>query len=484
MSEKENKGFPFDFKKEVNSTFRSIESFHNERAYRIIENEYPINGSIANITKDNDGGFICKIFLEDLHDYTYNQNIERFGVFEPIVFECTSSKYFAPKYSASRVSNTLTSPQVLTLYLNSFQFGLDNEFDKKRHRLVIPVEKEPNFEIIEFNSVKINGGVAFYGLVQLEINGKNFHMFKYKNDDTGRVFLIIDSLDCLEFSDFKKNSGAIITAFGYLSGNLYLDEYYYLTLDDELISSDNILYEKKEKSALTGYSLLEPFRFLEYIKAIGKEEYSHKKYPNMSKETFSNLCEIVKTNETYSRCCQLIIEGNQSKQQLLKAGIYSIALETLTNIIYEENKDRINPIEDKNLAKKIRVKLKEVISEYDTFISDYGFKILESKINDINKPTNSKKLSVPFEIYNLKLSKDDLDMLNHRNKFLHGTSPFSEEDLKNKTTELDVIIARLHFMLNSLMLKYVDYSGHIINYSGWIQYERKQKITQHLFRMI
>jgi hypothetical protein len=110
--------------------------------------------------------------------------------------------------------------------------------------------------------------------------------------------------------------------------------------------------------------------------------------------------------------------------------------------------------------------------------------ILESKISDINKPTNSKKLSVPFEIYKLKLNKDDLNILNHRNKFLHGTSPFSEDELINKQDELNFIIARLNFMLNSLMLKYVGYKGHIINYSAWIQFNRKESVTDHLFKII
>ena len=201
-------------------------------------------------------------------------------------------------------------------------------------------------------------------------------------------------------------------------------------------------------------------------------------------KVFSNLCETIKNNEQYARCCKLIIEGNQSKQVLLKAGIYSIALETLTNIIYEEHKKKINPIEDKKLAGIIRKKFKKVVEEYEEFISEYGLKILESKINDINKPTNSKKLSVPFKIFGIKIDQDDLNILNHRNKFLHGTSPFSDGELKDKKYEINFIIARLHFMLNSLMLKYIGYSGHIINYPAWIQFNLKKEMTEHLFKII
>jgi hypothetical protein len=474
-----------DFEKKVHWSISRIESFHNERAYRIIDNEFPINNSIASISKESGEDFVCKIFLEKLYDYTYNQNIERFGVFESIVLESTGDKYYIDKNSAHTVGITLSSPQVLTLSLSKFQSGLKEEFNNKFQRLVIPVDKEPSFDFIDFNSLKISGTLTVCGLVQVSFGELNYHLFKYKNDDTGKKYLIIDSLEKNLFDEFKTNCKSIVAAYGYLSGNLYLNEYYYQTFqDNETDMIENIYYEKNEKSALTEHPLFEPFRFREYIDALGKKEQLKHVPLRMTHKVFSKLCTTIKTNEPYSRCCELIIEGNQSKQVLLRAGIYSIALETLTNIIYEENKEKINPIPDKKLAKLIRGKFSEIVKEYDEFISDYGMKIIESKINDINKPTNSKKLSIPFELYKIKLTKDDLEILNHRNKFLHGTSPFSEEELKEKEHEIKFIIARLHYMINSLMLKYIDYSGHIINYPAWIQFNRKEKVTDHLFRII
>ena len=90
----------FDFEKKVYWSINSIENLHQETAYRIIENDFPINNSIATIEKDPEKGFTCKIFLEDLYDYTYNQNAERFGIFEPIKLESTGDNYFINKNSA------------------------------------------------------------------------------------------------------------------------------------------------------------------------------------------------------------------------------------------------------------------------------------------------------------------------------------------------------------------------------------------------
>lgn len=175
------------------------------------------------------------------------------------------------------------------------------------------------------------------------------------------------------------------------------------------------------------------------------------------------------------------MEASSTYRPLLRAGIYSIALETLTNLIYEENEDRINPIKDPKLAKLIKQKFSVVLEEYEEFISEYGMGILNAKLNDLNRPTNSKKLSVPFELYNLKLSKDDLKILGHRNKFLHGTAP----DVANESEyELRFIVARIQFMFNALLLRYIGYSGHLVNQSAWMEFNNKKGLTDHLFKII
>lgn len=480
-----NDDIKYDFEKEIYWSIKRIASFQKERAFKIVENKFPINNSISSISWDKSNGFICKVFLENVHDFTFNQNPEKFGIYDSIFLENTGDIYFIEKNSADTIKLTLSEPQVITLHLNQFQSGRKEDFDNKKQRLIIPLIKEPDLSIIDCKSLKINDGVTGCGIIQISINNLNYHLFKHKNNDTNESFLIIDSLEKNLFKEFKTNCNSIVLAFGYLSGNFHLNEYYFQTFQEkEPEMVENIYYEKKEESALTEHPLLEPFRFREYVDSIGKKEQLKHISSRMHIKVFSRLCETIKLNKEYARCCELIIEGNQSKQILLKAGIFSIALETLTNIIYEENKEKINPIEDKKLATIIKKKLKEIISEYDEFISDFGLKILESKINDINKPTNSKKLSIPFKLYGINLDKDDLTILNHRNKFLHGSSPISEDELEYKNYEINFIIARLHFMLNSLMLKYVGYSGHIINYPAWIQFNLKKEMTDHLFKII
>lgn len=476
---------PVEFEKKIYWSIDSIDNFHAEQAFKIAQSEFPISNCIAWVTKSTEEGFICKIFLEKLYDYTFNQNIEKFGVFNEIILTKSSTTYVIDENSASKVELTLSQPQVLTLNLNHFQRGLLENYNQKKLRLVVPVNEEPNLHVIECKRVRIENNITFWGLFNACIDQKNYHLFKYKNDDLKKQYLIIDSVEHNSFDEFKVNTNAIITAFGLMTGKLFLGEYYYQTFSEKNTDLvENIYYEKKEESILTDFPLISPDRFSKYMKELGREDLLKKYGRNMTEAEFSKLCEVIKRNETYARCCRLIIEAHQSKQLLLKAGIFSIALETITGIIYEENQERLNPIQDKILANKIKEKLKLCLEGFNDEITKYGKDILNAKIDDINKPTNSKKLSLPFEMYKIKLSKYDEDVLKHRNKFLHGTSPFKEEDLKSKQKELRYIIYHLHKMLNTLMLKYADYSGHIVNYPAWIQFNSNEEVTDHLFKII
>jgi len=126
----------------------------------------------------------------------------------------------------------------------------------------------------------------------------------------------------------------------------------------------------------------------------------------------------------------------------------------------------------------------KTLEEFNQENPEEALKIYTAKINELNNPTNSKKLSYPFQLYKINLSIEEIEILNHRNKFLHGSSPFEETELIDKKYELKFIIAHLKFMINCLMLKYVDYSGHIVNNPALMEYNTKETISNHLFRII
>lgn len=475
----------FEFEKDISSSIRAIKLLKEETAYKTVSPGYPIDNAIATSIKTDNDGFTIKFFIDRILGADYMHDFNKLGIKKNIVLDRNGRRHSINENSVGQVTVTISSPKVITIKTNNFQDQENYFFDDRLLRLIIPTSIEPDFGDFECKSIHISGTTTFCGLIEVNLNEKAYHIFKNKNDDTAERFLIIDSLEKNNFEEFKKNASAILLAFGFISGNLFQDEYYYQVVKEDYSTiAEATAYFKKEDSIISEAGLLSPLEFQQYLEYYKKEELLDKIPLRLKSKYFSNISELISNNSTLARSIKLILEGNQTKLPLLRAGIYSIALETITSFIYEENKSKLKPIPDKKLSQKIIEKFKETLDEYECFISDYGNEILKSKINNINSPTNSKKLSKPFEIYNLQLSESELLILNHRNKFLHGTSPFSEEELKDKANEIAYISKKLLTLCNSLVLKYCGYSGYMVDYGGYHQFKWEDKVTEHLFKII
>ncbi len=475
----------FEFEKDISSSIRAIKSLKEETAYKTILEGFPIDKSIATSVKNENDGFVIKFFIDGILDGDYMRDFDKFGIKKNIILDRNGRKHSINENSTEKVTVTLSSPKVITIEVKNFQDQEDDFFNDKTLRLILPTSVEPDFGDFECKSLHISGTTTFCGLIEVKLNEKSYHIFKNKNDDTKEKFLIIDSLEKNSFEEFKKNTSAILLAFGFISGNLFQNEYYYQIIKEDYSTiAEATAYVRKEDSIITNAGLLNPLEFEQYLEYYKKEELLKQIPLRLQSNSFSKICELLSNNSTLARSVKLILVGNQTNLLLLRAGIYSIALETLTGFIYEENKSKLKPISDKKLSQKIIGKFKETLDEYECFLSDYGNEVLKSKIENINSPTNSKKLSTPFEIYNLRLTKSELLILNHRNKFLHGTSPFNEDELKDKDNEIAYISKKLLTLCNSLVLKYCGYSGYMVDYGGYHQFKWEEKVTEHLFKII
>lgn len=475
----------FDFEKQVSLSIDAIKSLKKEKAYKTHLPDYPIHKSIATSSKKNKGDFKVKFFVDGIFDYKYMHDPKKFGISEKITFDNDGSISCINTNSTTRTKVTFSSPKVINISVNNFQQLNNEDYNDRILRLIVPTDLEAQFGVFTCKSIHISGTTTFCGLLELIINNKSYHFFKHKNDDTDESFLIIDCLENNDFEEFKTNTSAILLAFGFITGNLFQDEYYYQIIkEDNVTIPEATAYYKKEPSIITNASLFNPMEFRQYLEHFGQEKDLDRLSLQLQPEVFSRMCELIIKNATLARSIKLILEGNQTKLLLLKAGIYSIALETITGFISNENKEMLKPISDKKLSDIMINKFNEILSEYESFISDYGNDILKAKIENINSPTNSKKLSKPFEILNLKLTKSEHLVLNHRNKFLHGTSPFQETDLENKENDIAYISKKLLTLCNSLILKYCGYSGHMIDYGGFHQLNWEDKVTEHLFKVI
>ena len=163
----------------------------------------------------------------------------------------------------------------------------------------------------------------------------------------------------------------------------------------------------------------------------------------------------------------------------IRVVLYAVALETITDLIYQVNKDKMKPVPDKRLATEIRAKLKETIQTFATKITDAANKQFTEAVTHINKPTNAEKLTKPFLLYNIPLLPSDLEAIKNRNDFLHGRLPYNPGSY-----ELSLVGYRLQFCVNSLVMKICDYTGGVIYQASIFQDSKKIIMDCHPYRII
>ncbi|WP_293742076.1 HEPN domain-containing protein [uncultured Pedobacter sp.] len=467
---------PYDIEKDIFGSLNAIKSLQSEKVYKVKSPETPLNNKLATIEKIGTDDFLCKVYCEDLIEPIAGRKSAGYGAFEDLHLESGEDIYFIKAKSVLEISRSLNIPSLLQFKLTHFQRGSVDDFDNKHLRLIIPVDNKPSLTALTDKRLKTGNHYLPSGLVEVNLNNEPFHLYKSVNEDSN--YLIVESQEPITFDKFKKASDSLITAYALISGNLHLGEYFYHVIEGDFNAKQRVIYEKNEPAAITNVTLLNHIEFKNHLDNTTSSKAFHHHCVPMSTDVFSPLCQTIHDNAIYARCCRFIIEGHQSKQVLLKGGIYSIGIETIAAILYEENAERINPIEDKKLAKKIISKVRETIGEYDAFISSYGKNILDVKINALNSPTNAKKLSRPFELFGITLPEEDVAILNTRNKFLHGTSPLENNE---NPEELQAIVNKLLFMLMVLMFKHAGYSGHIIHYPDYIKYRYTSPYSGQLF---
>jgi len=216
------------------------------------------------------------------------------------------------------------------------------------------------------------------------------------------------------------------------------------------------------------------------------EKY-YKKTRRLRINEFEKLCSKVHSSADWRSCLLLFIEAS-TLSLLSMPGCFSITLESLANLINNENEKKVLPIKNKTLAKKIRTELKKKLEEFQSDLDDEAFGILINKIKQINQKTNRERLLMPFKVLNIKLNDRDIESIKHRNDFLHGREPeMNNQILKNLTESskyLYYLSLKLYTLISALVLKYVGYDNLIVNYPKIHENYTNIKIDEEYYRQI
>ncbi|MES2416660.1 MAG: hypothetical protein V4541_00655 [Bacteroidota bacterium] len=328
-------------------------------------------------------------------------------------------------------------------------------------------DMQPSLIGVRFPSIK---GMC----IVLNIRGRQYHF--YAVEDIKSIF--IDSIEKQSFDDFQKATENILLGFGFLTARYYSGEVFTLISKDKHFKKiSDISYCVKPEQISGQHQLINPAQLFQYYRNISsestKEKFKdfHTRFPV---DVFNRLCSQLSENPVLIRAIEILVNSISTKDPLQQGILCSVALETITELIADENEKTVKPIPDKKLAKSLIKKLKEVVkSEFN--IPDEGGLIINSKLSDLNKPTNKSKLLFPFKHFGLFLSDLDKEILNYRNDFLHGRSPTPHQNV----WQLELIALKLHYLAGILILKYIGYSGHVMNLPFWNVFNDKEKMSHY-----
>lgn len=293
---------------------------------------------------------------------------------------------------------------------------------------------------------------------ELNIDGCNilFYGIEVKNN----CCLVIDSLEKININDFEKIVYAIRLVYAFFTGRFYKEEKITLTSSErEFNAIENFSYQMEEESIITNFQIIdfELFRQLadkEEDPELREEYNKHRK--GVQFEIFSSLCNMVLSSAEFKRVLELITSAGKNNHPVIQGALYSVALETLAQAIYDENAKTLVPV-PKELFKEMRDKFIDIFSSYEEKMDERGKMIIKSKILNLNSPTNRDKLEKPFEVVGITLTEEEKTTIGSRNKYLHGEEPENSYEwfLKKQLNALD-----LFDLTAKLILKYSKYEGH------------------------
>ncbi|MGR3318105.1 MAG: hypothetical protein ACUZ8O_06455 [Candidatus Anammoxibacter sp.] len=359
-----------------------------------------------------------------------------------------------------------------------------DRLEEYHYRLIIMLDDDLFFRSY-FADPKVfetTEGYSSINCIDIDLDGKNFDLFSMRKH--GNAYLIIDCDSKVNIEYFSEACHAILICFGFVTGNMpQEDGFYFAYTNDSYNELEFIHYNCLNKTVKSIYHPIHtnPYAYTRNPKIA--QEFSSK-LTGIGKGQFSELCKKTFFSSEMLSTLYFIIHGSTLSVELM-ASCYAIALESITNIISLENEKKLKPIKDKKIARKLHDDFIKVLNKH---IPDdknkNGKDIIIKNIENINRPTNRDKLYKPFEILGISLNDEDIKAIDYRNVLLHGRLINSEQGLEKECNSTFHIALKLYFLVSSLVLKSVGFSGYILNFPKIHENIKERKVNEPFYRKI
>ncbi len=358
------------------------------------------------------------------------------------------------------------------------------------HRLVIPVQNKLNF-LFSIESVSLIYSylerISTINASQIVIDENTFILFEITDKVFGPLerYLVIDCDKQTCFEIFNKYCYSILIGFGFTTGLFVQNEGFFFQYADSHKQIPLDLYYSSFRKSVKCHFIPVYSNPYGYIHDHSIAARYRDKTKVIALDELSTLCTKIHKDDDFKYAVLLFLEANV--QSLVSSpGLLSIALEALARIVCQENEDSVLPIGNKLVAKKIRASLISTLLEYKDQIGAQAMDIIRAKIDQINQPTNREKLLIPFRLLEIPINDDDKQAIEQRNKFLHGDVPMLKNKKPDNIKEADefryYLFLKLHFLVSSIILKYVGYDGLIVNFTKIYSSSTGTELNEEYYR--
>ncbi len=411
-----------------------------------------------------------------------------------------------PNFDDPTVTNTSITKKVIS-NVHSISNKRKTHFkNTKYYRLLLPINNASvlmrdfhpswNINIDQLKSSDI--------LIKLKIDLQEYHFYTVKKKENS--FLCIDALYKMSYDQFTRVCNSILMTYAFLKGKYFGGEGYIFSYENKKFESPaGIKTISYAKSNLKGFELhtASPHKYMKFQEMkIEKDENGIPQRVNRNTsleymnefptENFSNLCTLINSNGQVLRSIVILINSHSNTLELKVPSLF-VALENISKIFVQEDKGNSFLIEEttivRNIKKIAHCAKKEVnqlkrdnqplnLSDADLKAYKANYARICSKLDGINRGTNNKKLSEPFDKFNYKLSQDESNAIFiERNKFLHGDDFLSSSiDYEAEFKGLFHISMIVHKLTAILLLKASGFSGHIVNLPKVYSYISEKKV--------
>jgi hypothetical protein len=463
-------------KKFVDETFHFLSEIEKPKSFKVISDYPPIN----NIELEIERGEQCFKFkapsinlVKNIIQYQHDD----YGFNRSFTLKSEKETMRLPKGAITTKINILNE-----LSVEGEIWVIESDFNlsvKQFHRAIIPKKtntlKDHGF-FIHSEHYSDGNSLIFNGLTEFNSCGTLFHLFKFRKDE--EEFLFIDALTPLLYIEFKRVVDSITYCLGTITGHLNRNEMSVIQSESTDFKKINgFKFQRLEDSVLTNLEAISPRIFSELTRL--NPDVGH-----ISTQVFSNLVTKTATDERFLRGLKIITAANDYPLEI-RASAYSVALETIKNIIIEEHQEKVNPFKEKKFARELIKELKQIVKQVEESKFN-NKKAVMGRLEQLNQVTNKDSFKIAFDLCGIKLNEFDEEALLKRNDFLHGRIPFENEYGMEQNNELRFITFKLHFLVMALILKYSGFDGFLLNNVKYFSLYNQEmgEIKEPLFRKI